>query len=470
MRHVFNVAAGAVGGFVCAATLRLLDGSDRSTVLFNQAFLAAMLAVIIFGLCTCFLRLVIIRSALKKGIRRLPEITDNSQGAVVLDIKGTSLFGLDYLNRVYQEYRKCCTRSGRDCDIYDYINEDLVDSYAHIGVAEIIPDILTSLGILGTFIGLVWGLKNFDPSSYESMALSMSPLISGIKVSFVTSIMGISLSLVFAFWLRSEQGAAYRVLKSFLDGYCSCDGKSETARAMEDISMNQETQIDLARSLPEAVSESVMQSVGPAVSSLENSVDRFIDTVTLNQREIMGAVSANVSKALAVQFGSEMTELRNVMSETAQAQKQHLEYLKSEQSFYEEAVMDSERRTKAHAEENEAMRRDTIRAFRKQQETLDSMTSSIEKLTRILESSCAAQERLCEKMEESTEAVASMRDDVENRMRSFSEELGSAVESSVSSAFSELSGTGLLASEIRKLNAHLEKLEETEPRKRGLSR
>ena len=32
------------------------------------------------------------------------------------------------------------------------------------------PDIFTSLGILGTFIGLVWGLKNFQPTDYEAVS------------------------------------------------------------------------------------------------------------------------------------------------------------------------------------------------------------------------------------------------------------------------------------------------------------
>jgi flagellar motor component MotA len=72
-------------------------------------------------------------------------------------------------------------------DVEDYINEDEIDLHVHKKILEMAPDIFTSLGILGTFIGLVWGLKSFEPSSYETMTTSVSALVDGIKVAFLTS-------------------------------------------------------------------------------------------------------------------------------------------------------------------------------------------------------------------------------------------------------------------------------------------
>ena len=82
-----------------------------------------------------------------------------------------------------------------------------------------IPDLLTSLGILGTFVGLVMGLREFDPSGYVQMAGSVTPLINGIKVAFITSIYGISLSLAFSFNLRSEFGYLSATVEEFLEAY-----------------------------------------------------------------------------------------------------------------------------------------------------------------------------------------------------------------------------------------------------------
>ena len=45
-----------------------------------------------------------------------------------------------------------------------------------------VPDIFTSLGILGTFLGLVWGLRDFQPTDYSAMTSSVEALVEGIKV------------------------------------------------------------------------------------------------------------------------------------------------------------------------------------------------------------------------------------------------------------------------------------------------
>ena len=63
-----------------------------------------------------------------------------------------------------------------------YFNEEDLDNHIHKRLLEHAPDIFTSLGILGTFVGLVWGLKNFEPSNYEAMTTSVSALVDGIKV------------------------------------------------------------------------------------------------------------------------------------------------------------------------------------------------------------------------------------------------------------------------------------------------
>lgn len=88
-------------------------------------------------------------------------------------------------------------------DVEDYINEDEIDLHVHKKILEMAPDIFTSLGILGTFIGLVWGLKSFEPSSYETMTTSVSALVDGIKVAFLTSIYGIAFALIYSSGMKS---------------------------------------------------------------------------------------------------------------------------------------------------------------------------------------------------------------------------------------------------------------------------
>ncbi|MCO7226356.1 hypothetical protein [Pleionea sp. CnH1-48] len=56
------------------------------------------------------------------------------------------------------------------------------------------PGLLTSLGILGTFTGVIIGLMSFDITQIEA---GISQLLDGLKTAFITSVMGITLSILF---------------------------------------------------------------------------------------------------------------------------------------------------------------------------------------------------------------------------------------------------------------------------------
>lgn len=61
-------------------------------------------------------------------------------------------------------------------------------------VYDSIPTVFTTLGILGTFVGIYFGLRRFD---VENITGSIPTLLEGLKTAFTTSIWGISLSLLF---------------------------------------------------------------------------------------------------------------------------------------------------------------------------------------------------------------------------------------------------------------------------------
>lgn len=55
------------------------------------------------------------------------------------------------------------------------------------------------LGILGTFVGLTLGISDFNFSSSDKILVSIETLIGGIKTAFLTSLHGISLSIIFGY-------------------------------------------------------------------------------------------------------------------------------------------------------------------------------------------------------------------------------------------------------------------------------
>lgn len=72
-----------------------------------------------------------------------------------------------------------------------------LDAYSHArrrrrdGARWNFKSAIVSMGLLGTFVGIWWGLYNFDATQIRS---SVPVLLDGLKFSFITSIFGIALS------------------------------------------------------------------------------------------------------------------------------------------------------------------------------------------------------------------------------------------------------------------------------------
>ena len=61
---------------------------------------------------------------------------------------------------------------GGSCDVTQYINEDtIIYAASSTRLAELAPGIFTSLGILGTFMGLVMGLSGLTLNAANTQAL-----------------------------------------------------------------------------------------------------------------------------------------------------------------------------------------------------------------------------------------------------------------------------------------------------------
>lgn len=73
---------------------------------------------------------------------------------------------------------------------------DRIKKITNYYLIESIPSIFVTIGLLGTFLGIAYGLINFntDPSEIKN---SISDLLEGLKTAFYTSIFGIIASLAF---------------------------------------------------------------------------------------------------------------------------------------------------------------------------------------------------------------------------------------------------------------------------------
>lgn len=152
-------------------------------------------------------------------------------------------FRYDRYQKNVMKYLKRGMASGT-CQIEDYINEEMINQIAAKPVLNQIAGLMTGLGILGTFIGLSIGLKDFNlGSDTQTLMDGIAPLMDGIKVAFHTSIYGMILSLLFNFFYKKQMEETYLAAESFLEayhGYVEKNASSDT-EVFREILKTQET-------------------------------------------------------------------------------------------------------------------------------------------------------------------------------------------------------------------------------------
>ena len=295
MRKFSNFIAALAAAAVCFLITYLTLDAEFKNIVFNFCFLAVMLIIMLAGIGIGFVRLNQTRSGLDRATAKMKQLAQSGGNMASITTPGSTLFDVPYLDAKYQEYLTFLHKTNSPTDIGDYIGEYEINNYTHRRLVEMVPDILTSLGILGTFVGLVLGLRGFNPNNYEAMSSSVEGLIGGIKVAFVTSIYGLTLSLTFSYWLRGTLTAVSESLDRFLDAYYTCVVPPTDATAMNHIIANQNSQTKLMqqmqKDLAKEVAQSLSSSIEPMVAHLDQTMDTFTQVVTLQQEQLLENIS-----------------------------------------------------------------------------------------------------------------------------------------------------------------------------------
>ncbi len=99
--------------------------------------------------------------------------------------------------------------------------ETIVETQINSRLFTSIPNILTGLGLLFTFVGLVFGIYNaslgLSSSDIDSAKEALNPLLKGASIAFITSIVGISCSMVFSLFEKIRFFTLEKEVKQFSD-------------------------------------------------------------------------------------------------------------------------------------------------------------------------------------------------------------------------------------------------------------
>jgi len=101
------------------------------------------------------------------------------------------------------------TRATLPAETY-FTKEVLVDGRLFDDFTRHLPGILTGLGIIGTFAGLLQGLSTFDPSNPTKAVSGLAPLLSGVSHAFFASAAAICCAMLVTFLSRLTLACFYR--------------------------------------------------------------------------------------------------------------------------------------------------------------------------------------------------------------------------------------------------------------------
>ena len=285
---------------------------------------AAIAIVTLIGFFKCLLPLWKTTAALRRAITRLQSSAGKQLAKPVWQearFVGKRL--RDTWLRFLQNAEQL-DRRGLPTNVEDYINDDTVThGPGNAGLAELIPNLLTSLGILGTFMGLSRGLSSLNFADSAQLVQGIPDLLSGMRFAFGTSVAGISCSLVFNMVNRISQGSSYRAIDDFVSSFTQLAMSRPLDNDVQMIIQNQDRNFML-QGINETLADRLAENVGRAITRtmgpVSDSMDRFIVGATRNQidgvNQIVGRFLSEMDRTLGNQFTSLARSMENL--ETSQ--------------------------------------------------------------------------------------------------------------------------------------------------------
>ena len=316
------------------------------SMIFNIIFLVMMFIIIlkfVFAEIRCAIEL---KNDFNKFTKKLMEkkasddkLTPNTGNQKNFDWKDIS-FANSQLNNAFLEYINETKRLSKDkiefddlgCDIDDYINIKLLNGIIKKSVCESISGSMTGLGILGTFLGLIIGLKDFS-IDYEGIQNSILMLLNGIKTAFLTSIYGVVYSILFNWIFQkaySEMSDALNEFKSVLNSKSVHNTQnnmklkfvSTQDKIIEILGNNSAIISTSTNNLTEQFKESMME--------MTKNIKNYLENLNINQQEQLKTMVREYLVTMNKEIlGGQFEEMRTTLSKINEANELYYERITS---------------------------------------------------------------------------------------------------------------------------------------------
>lgn len=268
---------------------------------------AAVIIIVFLLFCKEEYKLYNIKEAIKKLLNN-----DN-----ILDsLKGTKIAPLA---ETYSKTINIEAHDGKKSNIpaSEYINDYSVCKYnkLNLRMLDTAAGTLVGLGLLGTFFGLTLGIKGFDSSNTERINESIQGLLAGMGTAFLTSLLGMTFSILFTAADKALRHRLYKDVKELTD-------KLDSEYYVDDLVLANINQQNIVNQLYKALKNDLQQQASEIANKLTytNAEGKNV-TIGNAIREIL-TENTKQSKAL-MSFSTDLAmELNQGFDETLSRQMQ----------------------------------------------------------------------------------------------------------------------------------------------------
>ncbi|EGQ3001149.1 anti-phage defense ZorAB system ZorA, partial [Escherichia coli] len=179
-----------------------------------------------------------------------------------------------------------------------FSEQQLVDIPLNTEFFKHLPGILTGMGIIGTFYGLMIGLNHFDPSTPEQVSSSVNNLLRDVLYAFLGSAFAIFASILVTWLEKLSIAKSYKYLEKFtaaLDSLYDSGVGEEYLASLVKSSNESATQ---ARHLKESLVTDLRDMLLHLAESQKIENERLANTLSATYRESGSQFADQVSGAI----------------------------------------------------------------------------------------------------------------------------------------------------------------------------
>jgi len=301
----------------------------------------------------------LIHNELNIAIQKLSDIKQQLGGAPIIDLDEISeVMATNELQHLWSEYTETlhpqkkqdetgqlkitCFRATAMAEVF-FAEQALVETPLKTAFYKHLPGILTGLGIIGTFSGLIYGLNGFeitdDPAKIKE---SLGTLIQGVGHAFVISAIAITLAMLCTWWTNRELTLRYRQVEELcqrIDSFFDAGaGEEYLARLVEasETSATQAIQLKDAlvtdlkeilteltekqiREMSSGIGKAIAESLGEPMKGISDAVKGVGENQGDAVNRMLTDVLSNFSTRMEDMFGGQLRGMNELLAKTSQA-------------------------------------------------------------------------------------------------------------------------------------------------------